>query len=354
MAQYKSPAAIAYMTNTPSAHPFLGQDEGRLLTWLADPEASLPSLPDAAALSRIIIAADRHGVMAMVGRKLAAAAIPSGGLTAVAAELLARHAHRHMLAVGQAMLLDYHGQRLARRFESEGVAAAIVKGPVFASRLYHDRCDRPFTDVDFLIAPETMARANEIIAGEGFTRPMKRWDNADRDQEYKWLLDGNSSVLVELHGNLVHYPRLRRRISFGYRECRLAFEAAGDGRIADLMVAIVHSACGHKFHRLNMLVDVLQAARRLAPGDEAALSQVADRLAARLEVAVTLGVVGELFADERLVGLAGAVSDHWAVRVGRGLIKAETVLSAQAVPGRASHLRRHLFRQFQQLGFARP
>ena len=37
-------------------------------------------------------------------------------------------------------------------------------------------------------------------------------------QEFKWLEKENSSLLVELHGDLVHDTGMRRRLSLGFRE----------------------------------------------------------------------------------------------------------------------------------------
>lgn len=325
--------------------------EVRWLARLADPEAAVPDavLADRAVLGRLLAAAEAHGVLPIVGRKLRAAGV--SGLPDQVTALL-EDAHRALvLATGQSMLLDHHARRLRQRFTAAGVVAATVKGADFADHLYRQRSDRPYTDVDFLVAPDDLARANRIVAEAGFSRPRKRWDNSARDQEYKWFLDGNAKVLVELHGNLVHYPALRRRLSFGHADY-LAASTASE-RVGRLLVAVVHGACGHKFHRLNLLVDVLQAVRRLTGADEAILDAVAARLGTRLEVAVTLGLVGELFGEARATRLAARHLDHRAVRLGHRLITPATVLAAPAGSVR-SRLRRHAFRQLQQLPFVRP
>ena len=103
-----------------------------------------------------------------------------------------------------------------------------------------------------------------------------------------------------------------------------------------------------------MLVDVLQAARRITATDDDALYAAADRLGARLEMGVTLGVTGDLFNDERVRALAARFADRWGVKLGRRLVTGEAVLAAQSSAGKRSRVRRHLFRQLQQLGIARP
>jgi len=351
-------ASLTHSTAARSSRVFpfrsLTPFEAGLLSRLADPDAVVHSkdMENSDALSNVLVAARLHGVMAIIGRKLASSDIVPGSLSTEATAVLLEQREQQMLVMGQSMLLEHHAHRLEKRFAEAGVAAEIVKGPSFAKRLYKTRSDRPFTDIDFLVAMDSLPEANKVISGLGFTRPQKFWDNAVRDQEYKWLLDDNRSVLIELHGNLVHYPALRRHLSFGYAELMQARKAGDQGRVADIIIAVVHSACGHKFHRLNMLVDVLQAARCLTEPDS--LKSAATRLGATLEVAVTLGVVGDLFDDDRLRILSRHISQHGSVRLGRRLVSPETVLSAQSECNGTSRIRRHLFRQLQQFSPARP
>ncbi|OQX30645.1 MAG: hypothetical protein B0D96_11355 [Candidatus Sedimenticola endophacoides] len=364
--------------------------EGRLLTQLADPEAPAPepdtmlqhliaSQPGAdplatalpvdlakaaqsevrggpkqwRALPRLIHAADAHAVLPIVARKLAAVGLCPELLPEPTQSLLHRHRQQHHIAIGQAMLLNHHASTIAEQFKKHKVDAIIVKGPRFASQLYDQPGDRTYTDIDFLVAPEAVNRANNLISQLGFSRPQKFWDNARRDQEYKWLLDENVSVLVEIHGNLVHYPALRRRVSLGYRELAAIGGVDPGNPVANLMIAVIHCACGHKFHRLNLLLDVLQAVRRLERKDDQVLTAAVSELGAELETGVTLGVVGTLFRCPRTLTLAEHFSHHWATRVGRKLISPDAVFAAP-IPGSIdSRIRRHAFRRLQELGLAR-
>ena len=337
-------------------HARLSPSQAALFVELVDPEfpAAATLSADAADLSAVVIAADRHGVMPIVARHLAAAQVNASSLLGEAASIMDAHHRRLTIAVGQSMLLDHHARRIAERFASEGIAAEIVKGPVFAERLYRDRGDRQYTDIDFLVAPNSLDDANRLMPDVGFHRPQKAWDNSNRDREYKWYLEGNRSVLVELHGSLVHSRALRRHIPFGHAELLVARGQGNHSAIADLMVSTIHASCGHKFHRLNMLVDVLQAARRINVSDESILEATVDQLGARLEVGVSLGIACDIFHDQRVRALAARFTDTWSVKLGRRIVTAEAILAAQSDAGRASHMRRHMFRQLQQMGFARP
>jgi hypothetical protein len=258
-----------------------------------------------------------------------------------------------LAAVGQAMLLDRIALAILRKFADAGVRAAIVKGPVFAERLYRHRGERPFTDIDLLVSPDSLDAANAAMELLGFDRPTKAWDNSHRDREYKWQGRENASILVELHGDLVHYPGLRRRISFDYDRLLEAGHGAPDSPPALLMTAVIHATCGHKFHRLGPLVDVLQAVRRLEGKDEEVVN-AARALGAALEVTVTLHLVGEIFDEPRAAKLAERVGDQMAIRLGRRLIGAQAIFGPDSGKPKAAWCRRHGFRLLQRIGPLRP
>ena len=339
------------MPTAPHDDALLKRDDLRLLVRLADPESQAPEglQGDQARLARLLRSAVRHGVAPVVFRKLREAR-----LVDEAASIFDPYRTRILAGAGQAMLLERMAQTIAARFAGTGIRAAIVKGPVFAERLYPTRGDRPFTDIDFLVAPDSIDAANATMEALGFVRPTKTWDNSDRDREYKWLDRENSSLLVELHGDLVHYPALRRRISFGYDQLAEAEHGIPNSAPALLMTAIIHAACGHKFHELGLLVDVLQAVRRLEGDDEGRVVTVCNAMGAALEMAVTLHLVGKLFEEPRARALAARVGDGWAIGLSYGLIDAEAVFGPDRGNSLGAWWRRHGFRLLQQIGPLRP
>lgn len=195
--------------------PRLPAAERRLFVRLADPAAAAADPPrDPAAVLRLVDAAERHGVLPVVWRKLRA----GGALDDAALATKRDEAERRlMIATGQSLMLSHHAARLSAAFREAGIAFAIVKGEVFARRLYAVASDRPFTDVDLLVAEDQFDAANDILGRSGFRLSQKAvWDKSDAYREYKWLNEQNASLLVEVHGDLVHYPKLRARLSFGY------------------------------------------------------------------------------------------------------------------------------------------
>lgn len=124
--------------------------------------------------------------------------------------------------------------------------------------------DRLFTDIDMLVETSDHERVSTALERGGFRRMQKAFfDRSEASEEQKWVLTEISAVLVELHSNLVPYPALRRKVTFGYEQLAASGEGNPEAPLALFFSAVVHASLVHKFHQLRMLVDVLQAWRKL-------------------------------------------------------------------------------------------
>ncbi|MBX3580451.1 MAG: nucleotidyltransferase family protein [Rhizobiaceae bacterium] len=310
--------------------------QGARLANLADPQAPAPATP-VADREALLELARPHGVENILWRKFGADIDAPGGASTL---------HR----IGQAMLLDGLRRELSAALAAEGVAAHVVKGPVFAEKLYAVRGDRLFSDIDLLVDVGAIEDAIRVIEGLGYVRPSKSWDNSQRDMEYKFGHPRHPTALIELHGNLVHYPQLRRRATFGLPELLAAGDGDGEAPTALLATAIVHGTLGHKLDRLVMLVDVLQAVRNLPREDFDRAVTALTALRLDLECAVCLSVVARLFRDDAVAELAERFPAGPSVRLGKMLVSPEAVVYAQAEgAGRGSWARRKTFRLLQCL-----
>ncbi|HEY6630285.1 MAG TPA: nucleotidyltransferase family protein [Rhizobiaceae bacterium] len=332
-------------------HTPLSEREQVLFARLADPEGETDpdDWNDERAALRMLSVARLHGVLPIVWRKFRAVP-PSPGLGEAFQTEMQRAGDTISVMTGQSLLLRYHSRSISRAFAEAGIPVAIVKGPVFAERIYKVPADRPFTDIDLLTSPEHLDRANAILPSLGFVALTRQiWDKSDSNQEYKWGRSDNSNVLIELHGNLVHYASFRRLLSYGYDELLLAGDGDPNAPAALLMTAVIHAACGHKFHRLQFAVDIVQAARALPDADIPQLEHAARAIGAGLEMAVSLNLAGELFGDRRTLELARCFSPGFAGRLSKRLISPEAIHNAMSTSGRASHARRKAFRGLQLL-----
>ncbi|MBZ9760462.1 nucleotidyltransferase family protein [Mesorhizobium sp. CA8] len=336
--------------------PSLAPADEKLLLTFADPEAPAAVGRDVAAktLLALLVNAQFHGVLPIMLRKLreiGGARLPQDPTLQ---RRLSELRDEATMATGQSMLLQYHGDRIMKALAAKGVPARIVKGPVFARKLYSQVADRPFTDIDILVDPASIEAANRTIGECGFELGSDE-PRSHELQEFKWLEKENSSLLVELHGNLVHDTGMRRRLSLGFRELQAIDGSETDTPAALLTIAIVHAAGGHKFHRLQLCVDVLQGVRALkSPQAEARLLDAARMTGIELELATVLNVTGRLFAAPRAIELADRIKPDLSIRLAKWLITGNMLLRVNSREKLRSRLSRDAFRWVQRLARPRP
>ncbi|WP_055047994.1 nucleotidyltransferase family protein [Devosia sp. A16] len=309
-----------------------------LLCRLADPEAPAVAV-DLETVDPLLKLARDHNVLPVVTRKLAAQR-STADLRAAQDELT--------LLVGLSMHLRGIAAKVDRHIAERQLHAVIVKGPVFARQIYPTPSDRPFTDIDIMVAPSARGPIGELLTGLGyqlFRKPLL--DHTEQNQEEKWIQPDMDALLIEVHGNLVHYQGLRRRISFGYDELMLSGKGDPSGALPQFFVTVVHAALGHKFHQLRLLVDVLQAWRRLTPDDAAALPEMARRLGLALEARLCLELIAELFALPAAAAAARRIVGGTPSALATRLVDGAAVLAAPTAF--LSKVRRHAFRGLQRI-----
>ena len=189
-----------------------------------------------------------------------------------------------------------------------GLPVAIVKGQVFAEAIYPNAALRPFTDIDLLVSPDAATKLEQALIELGFTKAS----GDTRRLEAKWVHRA-TGALLELHGNLVHSPRMRRAFSVKYDDIRDQPYA----RSTQLVVAVAHGAM-HYFAWLRHIVDLCQAARALPGEEEARFDAVTRRTGIRVPAVIGLTLAFRLMAEERCLEIAKALSsssEHWIVKL---------------------------------------
>ncbi|RRI01170.1 hypothetical protein EH240_15875 [Mesorhizobium tamadayense] len=336
--------------------PPLSPTEEKLLLDFADPETSADRGRSLSvdSLKALLANGEFHGVLPIMLRKLRERGDAGLPEDAALRQKLAELRDQATLATGQSMLLQYHGDRIMKALAAKGVPARIVKGPVFARKLYRHAADRPFTDIDILVDPGSIGEANKTIGERGFKLASGEAESHEL-QEFKWLEKENSSLLIELHGNLVHDTGMRRRLSLGFRELNIIDGGEADTPASLLAIAIVHAAGGHKFHRLQLCVDVLQGVRALqSPEAEARLLEAARMTGIELELATVLNVTGRLFEEPRAIELAGRIKPDLSIRLAKWLITGNMLLRVNSRDKMRSRLSRDAFRWVQRLARPKP
>lgn len=330
----------------------LNANTERWLVWLADPQPL--SMPPAAQissrdLSALLDTAELHGVLAMCLdglRRPAASACGNADGESNRAQVIKTKSRRIVDLVSVQMLLAHHGEIVRKALASRGLPFAIVKGQTFAQLLYPTPISRRYTDIDVLIPVAARPEASNVLSGLGFElHDMAYRAGADYFED-KWTLSADQEVLVEIHCDLVHNPKLRRAFRLSYDDVADAGNGNPASATALLLVAGSHGAISHQFDRLMQIVDVLQCARGVAgPVDVARLRAVADRCGLTLAVAAALALAGKTFSDESCKALLKEFAPRFFDAAASRLLTPGVTFAAQNKDHRISSLRRKLFRQ---------
>lgn len=328
--------------------PPLSRSARSWLVALADP-AALATRPAGdppwSESSALFAHAGLQGVLPAALRNFAAlvpSIPPDAGLAKALADARAQFAG----AAGFALLLSHHGDRLLAALHGRGLRAFIVKGPIFARRIYPDAALRGFTDIDILVHPADRAEAGRTLAAQGFLREEIAYRAGADYAEDKWLLAGQPNVMIELHTNLVHNPRLRQALHLDYDAVLQSGGGDPEDANALLLIAAVHGSCSHQFDRLQHLTDVLLLGRGAAGRiDIPRLRNVADRCRARFALAAGLVIAAAVFADANCARLAQALADPLRRAAARALIGRDVVLESQTAKRGRNSWRRKALRQ---------
>lgn len=346
----------------PKPHLPLDRVGERLLIHVADPVqgATRPPvrLPGPEGLENVLTAARTHGVLPAAIRNLSSIidsqAKSSGSADAAALEdarsVLEAARLRLAYQTGFQMMMSHHARRVMAGFAAAHLPGAIVKGAAFAQWLYPEPSFRTYTDVDILVPAAHRHRTGDVMRALGFEL-CEFEDRKGKDyHEQKWLLGGRQEVMIEVHSNLVHSPKLRGAMSIGYEDvCAAGNEDCADAT-ALLFVAATHGAIGHQLDRLQHLVDVMQAARGVAgPIDAARLARVCRRCGVTLAVAGALELAGKTFGEPSCLRLARQLLPSPIARLPGQLLSPELVVRGQSLARARGSWRRNLFRQALRL-----
>jgi Uncharacterised nucleotidyltransferase len=338
-------------------HPPLSSAGYAWLSVLSNPDMEYPiagKMRSHGEIAWLAEAASAHGVLPVFTRNLrkfmttfdASSILVGPQAEETISRTLCDLDERLTLITGRSLLLTHYQRQISLAIEEKGLDAAIIKGPVFARRLYEKHSDRSFTDIDILVDPRSLQATIELVSGLGFVEGANPTPQRKAQSEFKWVLPGNDSILIEIQTNLIHSADANRGIRLTYADLLAAGEGNPEDATALLLVAAVHGLVGHQLERLQPAVDVLQAVRgKGGPIDESRLLDITSALGATKALQTALDVVGAIFTERRAADLADLFAPCSWRRLRATLLAPTVVLRSQASDAGRDSWRRKIIRK---------
>ncbi|MGB9144244.1 MAG: nucleotidyltransferase family protein, partial [Acidobacteriaceae bacterium] len=216
-------------------------------------------------------------------------------------------------------------------FHSHTIPVIALKGPSLAERLYGDAALREYLDLDLLVRPRHLSRAEELLSALGFVPAGRRGD-----YERPWR---RRSVLLELHHDVENPLAFDFRIADAWQRARLAeFHGVPVHLLApaDEFLFVCLHGVRHRFGQLRLILDLVLAFRAWPESASLPLHgpaadrlvAIAARMAARLDPRVAIPDPPSLHIRDREA--LDALADRlWQERLGA---------PAPALDWRAKHL----------------
>lgn len=202
--------------------------------------------------------------------------------------------------------------RIARTFESQGIPLILFKGPLLAATAYRDLSQREFADLDVLVRPRDLARAEQILVDEGFHRalcPAGLGAVAYRQAECAFdFVSADRSMGVELHWNLMpayfSFPFDLARIWKEAQVQELRGTRVRGLSTYDLLIFLCLHGAKHGWDELRWICDVAEIVRTTLEIDWAELRRRARVLGGErmllLGLALANGLLGADLPDDVL------------------------------------------------------
>jgi hypothetical protein len=247
-----------------------------------------------------VLAAERHGVGPLLERGLSEAAaqqVPDALRERLRAA--SRTIARNNLVRAGAL------PRVLGLLERERVPALPFKGPVLALQVHGDLGLRPFNDLDILVPPAAVGRAQHALSAAGF-REVKRF----ADWQACWL-DRDGRLAIDLHWRLTppNFPTsidveaLRGRAESLSLGGRVVPTLEREDLLFVLGVQLAKDAVGHK-NRLIEVCDLAALVRTLPPHSLSLALERAHRAGAERMLLFGLTLVRNLLEIELPAPLA--------------------------------------------------
>ncbi len=197
--------------------------------------------------------------------------------------------------------------RIGDGLAEAGIDAILLKGLSLAQRFYHPSWSRPCTDVDLLVEPHMLPRAEEALTRLGYSVEQGARGSFFRERHFHISFFAEGRLPIELH--FLAYrgfgAELTARDLFTGSEPLSAVHPAlrTPATAREIVFLAVHAAA-HRFERIGWLLDLALIARACGDGPFAAAAEFAEARGFRRPFAAAMSLLREHF------GLGAEFASH--------------------------------------------
>ena len=119
--------------------------------------------------------------------------------------ITARLQNIHYQSLARNMLLQDELVRILSAFNKEGIPVVLLKGAALLDTVYRDISLRPMSDLDILVRPEDIGRAEALVLGLDYTYLVQQADEPDdlNNRHLSNLAHRKKGILLEVHRHIV-------------------------------------------------------------------------------------------------------------------------------------------------------
>ncbi len=183
------------------------------------------------------------------------------------AKLLTELKNRSFSIAKRNLLLLAGQHEICSAFDQKGIALVFLKGIVLAEQLYEDISLRSTIDIDILVRPEDIKRAESILSGLGYDKIIPGKDLTDQQWDYYIRHRKDSSynhrqkrITVEMHWGLISIKSLMRDMpAFLWKKTGFVSFKSGDLPALDQKNTFIYLCLHgifHQYFRLFWLYDI--------------------------------------------------------------------------------------------------
>jgi hypothetical protein len=212
----------------------------------------------------VVRAAERHRLVPLLYRHLAPRedAVPASVLAGLR-ETNKENAWRSLLLMAELL-------QILETFDAEGIRAVPYKGPPLAQRLYGSVALRQMADLDILVEPHEVLRAQELLIARGYAAlyPMSTVQTraALRGENNLVLVRTRDQQIVELHWGFASgrstFPLTREDFEPRLGSVELAGSRVPLFAHEDLLLILCFHGSRHMWERLEWITGVAELLRK--------------------------------------------------------------------------------------------